>query len=177
MFYTLGPRFGLSFDDLRAALPTTSFPANQTIADAELGITSYTSTPTPDYDRITHTVREAAPIDGVQQWEVIPLPADVAERNRIEAAKALQDTIVQATQDRLDAFARTRNYDSILSACTYATSSVLTFAQEAAYCIAARDETWATLYQVLADVQSGSRPVPAGYADIEPLLPALEWPV
>lgn len=83
---------------------------------------------------------------------------------------------VERTQKRLDDFARTRNYDNILSACTYAASMVPKFAAEGQYCVTARDNTWATLYQVLAEVEAGTRPMPSGYADIEPLLPVLEWP-
>ena len=89
---------------------------------------------------------------------------------------SLQDQIVTATQKRLDDFARTRNYDGILSACTYATSAVPKFAAEGQYAVQARDATWATLYTILAEVEAGTRPVPSGYADIEPDLPALAWP-
>lgn len=88
----------------------------------------------------------------------------------------IQASIVSATQQRLDAFARTRNYDGILSACTYATSAVPKFAAEGQYAVQARDATWATLYTILAEVEAGTRPVPSGYADIEPDLPALAWP-
>lgn len=84
--------------------------------------------------------------------------------------------VVQATQQRLDNFARTRNYDGILSLCTYATSTVPKFQAEGQYGVTARDATWATLYQILAEVEAGTRPVPSGYADIEPDLPALAWP-
>lgn len=94
-----------------------------------------------------------------------------------KAPEQLQAEIVAATQQRLDDFARTRNYDDILSLCTYATSAVPKFKAEGQCGVNARDATWATLYQVLADVQAGTRPTPAGYADIEPLLPALEWPL
>lgn len=88
----------------------------------------------------------------------------------------IQASIVSATQQRLDAFARTRNYDGILSACTYATSAVPKFAAEGQYAVQARDATWATLYTILAEVEAGTRPLPSGYADIEQDLPALTWP-
>jgi hypothetical protein len=93
-----------------------------------------------------------------------------------ERMEALQASIVQQVQKRLDDFAATRNYDGILSACTYATSTVTQFAAEGQCCVEARDETWATLYQILAEVEAGTRPVPTTYAEIESELPTLVWP-
>ena len=87
--------------------------------------------------------------------------------------KAFTDAI----QARLDDFARTRNYDGILSAATYATSAVPKFAAEGQYAVQARDATWAAAYQILAEVQSGTRPMPSSPEDIFPELPALQWPV
>ncbi len=84
--------------------------------------------------------------------------------------------IVQATQTRLDAFAQGRNYDGILSACSYATSTVPKFQTEGLYCVQARDATWAALYVILAQIQAGERPLPQGYADLEAQLPILAWP-
>jgi hypothetical protein len=81
-----------------------------------------------------------------------------------------------AVQKHLDDFARTRGYDGILSAATYATSTVPKFKAEGQYAVEARDATWAKLYQILAEVEAGTRPAPSGYADIEPELPVLEWP-
>ena len=103
------------------------------------------------------------------------LAASVAS---IKAAqgKALQAAIITATQTRLDAFAATRNYDGILSACTYASSGVPRFAAEGQAAVNARDATWATLYTILGAVQSGTRPMPTSFSDIEPDLPALVWP-
>lgn len=88
----------------------------------------------------------------------------------------LIEGIVQATQRRLDNFARTRNYDGILSACTYENSPVLKFQQEGQYCVSVRSQTWAVLYEILDDVEAGTRPLPTSFADIESELPALVWP-
>ena len=90
----------------------------------------------------------------------------------------LQTDILAATQGALDAFAQTRNYSGILSACTYKDSAVPQFAAEGAYCVQLRDQTWATLYEMLAEVQAGSRAIPAGYADIAGELPvsSAAWP-
>lgn len=105
----------------------------------------------------------------VEDW-VGPLPSPP------KSPEELQAEITQYTQQRLDDFARTRGYDGILSACTYATSPTDKFQMEGQYCVISRDSTWAKLYQILGEVQAGTRPIPSGYADIEPELPPLVWP-
>lgn len=84
--------------------------------------------------------------------------------------------IVTSTQQRLDDFARTRNYDGILSLCTYASSPNPKFQAEGQYGVEARDSTWTKLYEILNEVESGARPMPFEYADIENELPLLVWP-
>ncbi|MES2948682.1 MAG: hypothetical protein V4858_09080 [Pseudomonadota bacterium] len=92
------------------------------------------------------------------------------------SAEQIQKQVVFLTQMRLDNFAQTRGYDSMLSACTYATSGVPRFASDGQYAVTARDATWAALYTLMDEVQAGTKPMPTGFADVEPLLPALEWP-
>ena len=89
----------------------------------------------------------------------------------------IQASIVTATQQRLDDFAKTRNYDGILSACTYAPSLIDRFRLDGVYCVGARDNTWAALYAFMGEVQAGTKPMPTSFADVEPLLPVLSWPV
>ena len=175
MYYQTADELGLTFEQVRRLFPQTSFREG-----AELDmprVRSYTPTPTPQYNPATHGVRESPPVDGLQQWEIYPLPADEVAANQAAAAKALQDSIVASTQEYLDSFARTRNYDGILSACTYATSNVPKFSREGQAAVNLRDATWAALYQILEDVQTGKRNAPTGFQDIEADLPALEWPV
>ena len=88
----------------------------------------------------------------------------------------IKEMIVAQIQQRLDAFAQTRGYDNMLSACTYATSSVPKFQAEGQYCVDARDATWAKTYEMLDEVQAGAHPLPGSIADIEVELPALAWP-
>jgi len=95
----------------------------------------------------------------------------------LPTADQIKAEIVTATQVRLDNFAKTRSYDGILSACTYAASSVAQFKLEGDYCVSVRDATWAKLYEILAEVEAATRTMPSGYAEIEPELPVLEWPV
>ena len=105
----------------------------------------------------------------VKEYTVVDIEPEVL-------ADQLRDAVVAATQSRLDAWAKTRNYDGILSLCTYATSTVSKFAAEGQAGVNARDATWAKLYQILDDVKQGLRPVPSGYDEIEPELPVLQWP-
>lgn len=111
--------------------------------------------------------------DGVykQVWNNVPLQGQELQ-DAITAHTKFLEAQIQAS---LDAFARTRNYDGILSACTYATSSVPKFASEAARCVNLRDQTWAAAYQVMADVQEGTTPMPETFQDIQGFLPALTW--
>lgn len=78
-------------------------------------------------------------------------------------------------QQHLDNFARTRNYDGILSAATYATSQVPKFKAEGQYAVEARDATWAKCYEILAAVEAGSRPMPT-LDELLSELPKLVWP-
>ena len=80
-----------------------------------------------------------------------------------------------AVQKHLDDFARTRGYDGILSAATYATSTVPKFAAEGQYAVEARDATWAKCYEVLAAVEAGSSPMPT-LDELLAELPVLTWP-
>ena len=133
-------------------------------------------TPTPEFFG-TCPDDAATQVDGVlgvfveSDWEQMRTD----EMNARPKPPDLQKTIITATQARLDSFARTRNYDGILSACTYATSGVPKFAGEGQAAVDARDATWATLYTILGEVQAGTRPVPTDFADIEADLPALVW--
>ena len=96
--------------------------------------------------------------------------------SKTKTAQEVQTEIVTAVQARLDTFAQTRHYDGILSAATYASSTVPKFAAEGQCAVNARDATWATLYTLLAEIQAGTRQMPGSYADIESLLPSLVWP-
>lgn len=106
------------------------------------------------------------------RWEV---EYEVTQLTNAELSEKLKTLFVNFAQSRLDNFAKTRNYDNILSAATYATSTIPKFAAEGQRAVELRDATWAALYQILADVQAGTRPTPTSFADIEPDLPELTW--
>lgn len=107
----------------------------------------------------------------------IVIPTDVeieaieAER-RLAAARA---QLAQAVQRHLDDTARTRNYDGILSLCTYATSSNPKFSAEGQAGVTWRDAVWAECYRLLDEVLAGEREVPSEQELID-LLPIMQWP-
>lgn len=120
----------------------------------------------------TNFASEAEPF--VVLWQV--------EKNRllVEALRPLPpekllDTYTAAIQAHLDTFARTRNYDGILSATTYATSAVLKFHAEGQYAVEARDATWAKAYEIMDAIMSGQRTMPT-LEEVIAELPRLTWP-
>ena len=87
----------------------------------------------------------------------------------------LQRQFTDTVQQHLDSFARIRNYDNIMSAATYATSTVPKFKTEGQYAVEARDATWAKGYEILGAVLSGQRPMPT-IEEVLTELPPLAWP-
>lgn len=165
---------------LRLENPNTSFPNNIEVdfdALAEFNVVRVFPTAQPTFNPMTEKVVESTPAMGEdvrwsQVWTVVDLsPEELA--TKVEEFKA---QVVNKVQERLDHFARTRNYDNILSAATYATSKVAKFAAEGQYAVEARDNTWASLYQLMAEIESGIRPMPSSFDDIEIHLPPLTWP-
>lgn len=128
----------------------------------------------------------------VQRNDGAIIPADPANRDYAEylawraagntpdpvpgpSPEQVEAAVVAAVQQRLDTFARTRGYDGILSAATYATSTVAKFAAEGQCAVNARDAHWNACYQILADVQSGARAMPT-VDEVLAEMPALAWP-
>lgn len=115
-----------------------------------------------------------------QEWgapelvEMTPEEID-AHLNPPPAPEQIIAQYTAAVQKHLDDFARTRGYDGILSAATYATSTVPKFKAEGQYAVEARDATWAKCYEVLAAVEAGSRPMPT-LDELLAELPVLTWP-
>ena len=101
----------------------------------------------------------------------------VANAPYVETPEQTQARYTQAAQDALDVFARTRGYDGIMSACSYANSTDAQFLLEAEYCIILRDHTWRRAYAILAAVLAGTMEMPSVEAFLA-MLPVSEacWP-
>lgn len=87
----------------------------------------------------------------------------------------LRGQYTQAAQELLDATARTRGYDGILSLCSYATSENAPFKAEALAGVKWRDAVWLEGYTILAQVQAGSM-APPSLPEFLAMLPAISWP-
>ena len=84
-----------------------------------------------------------------------------------------QATLAAAVQGHLDATARAKGYDSALSCVTYINSTVPQYKAEATAMRDWRDAVWLRCYEVLAEVQAGTHPVPTE-AELIALLPSFE---
>lgn len=117
-------------------------------------------------------------------WLSLATPEDLAAAGIIYApdpppppptAEETIDALTRDVQDHLDTTARTRNYDGILSLCSYAASTNQKFGAEGQAGVAWRDAVWASCYSILADVQAGTRTVPTA-DELMAELPAMVWP-
>jgi len=81
-----------------------------------------------------------------------------------------------AIQTELDRVARSRGYDSIVSACSYAAQSEgAPFQAEGAAFLAWRSAVWANAYAVLAEVEAGNRALPTPEEAVS-MMPTLSLP-
>lgn len=118
--------------------------------------------------------------DGV--W-CLPWVEREATSDELLAAQTAQlEVLTKAATARLNAFASTRIYGDeqtspIVAACSYAASTHDQYGTEGRYCVEVRDETWDILNRLRSDVFAGRRVVPATFAEFEPELPALAWPL
>lgn len=103
-----------------------------------------------------------------------PVPP-TAEEVAADAFANNQKHLTEVIQHALDDFAKTGGYDSILSLCTYATSSVPKFQIEGQYGVELRDQCWTTGYAVLAEIAAGDRDWPTD-EDALAMMPEMAWP-
>ena len=164
--------------DIRAMFPNVSFP----ITGPDSAFLSENSAMeviqwTP-FDPTTEKQETAEPYikDGkVYTCKTVLKTTEELAEDTAKAQEVFTASIVSQVQAKLDNFAKTRNYDGILSACTYATSTIPQFKAEGQKCVELRDATWSALYGLLADVNAGSTPAPTSFADVESVLPEFVW--
>jgi len=123
-----------------------------------------------------------APLAGEVFFDDQPTEAELQAafpgRAAAMAAEALTSTrkvLADAMQAHLDQTAQERGYDGILSLCSYATSTNVRFGPEGQAGVTFRDAVWAYGYQIIAEIQAGTRPVPST-AELVVALPSIVWP-
>lgn len=170
----------VSQGELRKRNSNTSFPAvwEKDTLDF-LGIAPVFPAPQPEHDSVTQTVQSSDPVltnkgHYEQSWTIVDLDPEIIAQNRTAKLEQLKTSIVQQVQSSLDTFAQTKNYDNILSACTYATSTIPTFKTEGQKAVELRDATWAALYSILSEVEAGTKTVNS-FDDVKNDLPTLAW--
>lgn len=161
--------------DYRSRFPNTSVAANyETNPKAPYVYVAPVEAPKAQWNQ---KVVESDPVKINGQWRQNWQMVDMTESEMEEAVARIQADFSDKVQRRLDDFARTRNYDGILSACSYATDTTSEkFRSEGEYSVYVRSLTWSKMYEIVEEVLSGSRPMPESFADIEADLPVLEWP-
>lgn len=98
-----------------------------------------------------------------------------AEEKQIEYERSIQQQLTSAVQRHMDSMAEERNYDSIISCCTYATSLNPKFSAEGQAAVEWRDNVWVVCYQILDKVKADQRQIPTE-DELIALLPSMEWP-
>lgn len=85
------------------------------------------------------------------------------------------ETYAAAIQAHVDATAKAKGYADGVALAGYSTSTIPTWASEAATFIAWRDQVWLHAYTELAKVQAGQRTAPTVEVFLTEL-PAKQWP-
>jgi hypothetical protein len=105
--------------------------------------------------------------------EALEVTYTVTQKDAATCAAVVLRRMTAAIQEHLDATARQRNYDNILSAASYANSLHPRFGPEGIAYRDWRDACWDYGYQVLGEVQAGTRPMPS-IPDVIAELPPLQ---
>lgn len=128
--------------------------------------------PQPCYSPVFVGVRlETGEWEGVWTDLGVPTEAEVLSNTMLAA----QVSLTAGVQKYLDTLARSRGYDGILSLCSYATSTNLTFSAEGQAGVSLRDGCWEVGHQITADVLAGNRPIPT-LSEVLDELPSVIWP-
>ena len=118
--------------------------------------------------------RPVYPGSGGVKLGAVELEADASAVAK-KAADTTRQRLTGVVQQHMDTVAQRRNYDGILSLCTYATSAHLRFATEGQAGVEWRDSVWALGYQLLDEALAGERDIPSD-AELIALLPEMQWP-
>ena len=107
--------------------------------------------------------------DKGEYYEVVAIPDYIPTIEEIKA------NLLSAVDNYLNTKVQQRGYDNILSACTYAFDTAdTTFAEEGKKCLSWRSLVYRKCYDILAEVNAGTREIPTE-EELLAELPELEW--
>lgn len=169
-------KYPYSYGDLRSDFPQTSFPSDLENADlSDFGVFHVTQVPAPTVD-YTQVVTEGEPLNVGGNWTQVWIVRDATDAEESAALDEIQASYESAIQAHLDSTARSRGYDNMISACSYASGSHPKFSVEGQDCLAWRSAVWETAYQIMTDVRAGTRPLPT-LQDVMAELPPMAWSI
>jgi hypothetical protein len=131
------------------------------------GVIEYATGPAEAFNDFQIVAPYIAAWESQRDVEDAPPPPPTADQ--------IKTALVSAVQRHLDTEAKTRGYDGILSLASYASSTHPPFSAEGKAGLDWRDAVWSYCYQVLADVQAQTRPIPTE-AKLIAELPKMVWP-
>lgn len=164
-------------ENLRYILPNLSTnPSIDELNAAGYAKYQFTDKPVVNWNQ---TVQEGTPISEagsyIQHWVIQDLTGEELATAQIEFQKEQRINFKGKTEWRLDEFARTKDYTTMLHACSYAVSLDPEMQAEGQLCSNLRDATWKKIYQIIAEIDNGVRPIETTFEDIENELPQLSW--
>ena len=148
-------------------------PVTKTVTEEVPEQETYDNTAPNTYSRYREAAQwcnaNGARMEDKGEWyEVCAIPEPTAE----EQAAAIQKHYTDLIQRLLDTEAQKLGYDNCNSVCTYVDTGVVKFDAEGAAFRKWRSAVWAMGYELLAEVQAGTRPVPTE-EELIALLPKL----
>lgn len=108
--------------------------------------------------------------------EFAELPVEHLSFDPEELKQKTMGDLGKVVQTLLDTTALQKGYDSIISMCSYVTSTVPRYKAEAEEAVAWRDSCWSFCEQKVAEVIAGQAPVPSK-EELLQMLPQPQWPV
>lgn len=168
-------RYPYSVAELKKDFPNTSF--SQNVEKSDLSAFNVfevlpVARPVVDYTKV---VLEEKPALISGKWTQVWLVRDATDSEKEKAFAVVRAGYGAQVQNHLNVVVRLRDYDDIVSACSYVSSTNPKYSAEGQSCVAWRDAVWEETYKILDDVWAGIRPLPT----IEELLselPSIVWP-
>ena len=160
--------------DFKLLFPEISFPevlTSDMVESYGYAVISYPPHPTcPPASKIIDAGVSLINTEWVAQYEIVPYSFE--ETSIFQ--EQLKRHLILSVQKHLDTTAQTRNYDGILSMCSYANSTNPQFLKEAQAGILWRDLVWAYCYNALEEVEANRRTIPT-VDELLAELPVINW--